>query len=269
MSEWLSFKISIQTIKDYWKITLILSILFMAMAAIYAGMYPNIKDVMEEMMEQGYAETFSAFKGSEDMASYVGFLNIELYQIFWMLILGILIGFIAASIISKEIESKTIDIFMANPVSRKQIIFEKFIGFIPMILIINFTTLIVVYGVTIAINEEINFGNLLLTHLVSIPYFLAVTSIGLLISVLIDEKMKASIVMIAVIVGMFIFESISVMTPDYESLGYISLTHYFNPYDTLKLGNVDFVGLVVLCVVIIECMLFTMFIFERKDINVS
>ena len=32
MSDWYSFKITIQTIKDYWKITLILTLLFMGMA---------------------------------------------------------------------------------------------------------------------------------------------------------------------------------------------------------------------------------------------
>ena len=269
MSDWFSFRIAIQTMKDYWKITLILSLLFMGMSAMYSGMYPGIKDVMADMMESGYGDTFAAFKGSEDMGSYVGFLNVELYQIFWILILGILLGMISASIISKEIEAKTIDLFMANPISRKQIIIEKFLGLIPMILIINFSTFLAVSGMTIAINEEINFGYLLMTHIISIPYLLAVTSVGLLISVIIDEKMKASIFMIAVIVGMFIFESISIMTPDYEPLGYISLTHYFNPYDILKLGTVDAVGVVVLIVVILECLLVSIFIFERRDINVS
>jgi len=268
MSELLSFRITIQTIKDYWKTTLILSLLFMGMAAMYSGMYPAFKDVMAdlapEMMEQ-----FMFLPGAEDMATYIGFLNIELYQIFWMLILGILIGLISASIISKEIEAKTIDLFMANPISRKQIIIEKFMGFIPMILIINFSTFLVVSGITIAIDEQINFQYLFMTHIISIPYLLAITSMGLLISVVIDEKMKASIIMIAIIVGMFIFNSISLMIPDYKTLGYISLTHYFNPYDILKSGTIDLVGVVVLIVVILEFLLVTMFIFERRDINVS
>lgn len=200
---------------------------------------------------------------------YVGFLNIELYQIFWLLILGILIGFIAASLISKEVETKTIDLFMANPISRKQIIFEKYVGLLPLILIINFATFIAVVGVTVAIDEEINFGYLFLTHVMSIPYFFAIAGIGLLISVIIDERMKASIVVIAIIIGMFIFESISIMTPDYESLGYISLTHYFDPHETLTTGTVDVMGVIVLVIVILECILVSMLIFQRRDINVS
>jgi len=267
MSDWFSFRIAFQTMREYWKITLILTLLFVGMAVMYAGMYPAFKDVMAdlapEMMEQ-----FSFIPGAEDMASYIGFLNVELYQMFWILILGILIGFIAATLISKEIEAKTIDLLMSNPISRKQIVFEKYLGLIPLILIVNFATMLAVYGVTLAINEEINFSYLFMTHVVSIPYFLAVASIGLFVSVIIDEKMKASIIMIAIIVGMFVFRSISLMIPDYEALGSISLTHYYNPYDILKEGNVDVVGVIVLVVVIIECLLAAMFYFDRRNITV-
>ena len=269
MNNWLRFKIAIQTVKDYWKITLILTLLFMIIATMYSSIYPTFKDIMSDMVTSGFGESFAALKGSEDMVSYLGFLNVELYQIFWVLILAILIGFIAASVISKEVEGKTIDILMSNPISRKQIVFEKFIGLIPMILIIDFATMIAVYGTTLIIDEELNFGYLFLTHLVSIPYFLAVLAIGLLISVFIDEKMKASIIMIAILVGMFVFESISLIIPDYESIGYLSLSHYFNPYDILKAGDVDVVGVIVLFVISSISLIISMIYFEHRDIAVS
>ena len=85
MMDWLSFKITYQMIKDNFKITLILTVLFMGMTAMYAGMYPQFKDVMADMMESGLADSFNYFRGAEDMASYVGFINLELYQIFWLL----------------------------------------------------------------------------------------------------------------------------------------------------------------------------------------
>ncbi len=268
MSSLFNFQMTVQTIKDNFKITLIVTLLFMGMAAMYAGMYPTFKESLLELTE-GFSDSFGWLSGVEDMASYVGFLNVEMYQIFWLLILAILIGFIAASTISKEVEGKTIDLLLSNPVSRKQIIFEKYIAMIPMILIINFATFIAVYATTIAIDEEINLGYLFMTHVVSIPYFLAVLGIGFVISVIVDEKMKASIVMVAIIVGMYIFESISLMASDYEALGLLSITHYFNPYDILKFGEIDVVGVVVLIVVTVECLLFSMLYFDWKDINVS
>jgi ABC-2 type transport system permease protein len=228
MNDIFRLRITFQTIKDHKKITLIITLLFMAMAAMYCGMFPSFEDVLIDMIESGGAEPFSQFFGpaATDMATYVGFINLELYQIFWIVILGILLGFVAASQISKEIEGKTIDLLMSNPVSRKQIVFEKFLGLIPLVLIINFATMLTVIGTTVAIGESLNFENLFLLHLASIPYLLAVISIGILLSVLIDEKMKASIFFIALFMGMYVLESISKIVPNYEGLGYVSITHY-------------------------------------------
>jgi len=106
------FKIAIQTIKDHWRVTIILTLLFMGMAAVYAGMFPAFEESLLEMMESGFAESFNWLKGSSDMSTYVGFLNLELYQIFWIMILGIILGFISASQISKEIEGKTFDLLI-------------------------------------------------------------------------------------------------------------------------------------------------------------
>jgi ABC-2 type transport system permease protein len=268
LRQFLRFKIAIQTLKDNWKITLILTLLYMGMAVMYAGMYPAFKDIMADIAP-GFMDTMSFIPGIQDMASYVGFLNAEMYQMFWMLILGIIIGFVAASLMSKEIEGKTIDMLMSNPVSRKQIVLEKYLGLIPMLLLINFATMLTIMGVTLAINEELNFIYLFLTHVVSIPYFLAVLGIGILISVIIDEKMKASIIMIAILVGMFVFRSISLMIPDYENLGLVTISHYFNPYDILKYGHVDIVGLIVLIIIAIWSLLASMIYFEHKDIQVT
>jgi ABC-2 type transport system permease protein len=261
-------KIAFQTMKDHWKVTIILTLLFMGMTTLYSGMYPAFNEYLTEMIQSGAGESFSMIRGAEAMDTYAGFLNIELYQIFWILILGIILGFLSASTIAKEIESKTIDLLMSNPVSKKQIIFEKYLGFIPMILIINLGTFLTVIGITTAINEELNFANAALTHLSSIPYFLAVIGIGLIVSVIINEKMKASIVMIAIIVGMFIFESLGNMIPDYESMGLISLTHYYDPSETLINGEVNITGLIVLSVIAVWAVITAMIYFEHKDITI-
>ena len=265
----LRFKIALQTIKDNAKLTVILTLLFMMMVAVYAGMFPSFEEALLEMANTDVMEGFNFFPHADQMHTYVGFLTIELYTIFWLLILAIIIGFIAASTISREIEGKTIDLLMSNPVSRKQIVFEKFIGLVPMFLIVNFATMIAVIGITEGINQTLNYNNLFMVHVISIPYFLAVFSIGILVSVIINEKMRASIFLIAVLFTMFIINSISLMTPDYEFLGSFSLFHYFDTFDVLANGNVDVAGVFVMIAIITACLVISMIYFENKDIPVS
>jgi len=263
----LRFQITYQTVKDHWKTTLIIALLFGGIAAMYAGIYPSFKDTLPGIVND-FGDSFGWLTGIEDTASYVGFLNLEMYQIFWTLILGMIMGFISASIISKEIESKTIDILMSNPVSRFQIIIEKFLGLIPGLLLINFFTMLVIMVTTVAIGEKANFYYIFLTHVASIPYFLSIIAIAIFISTLIDEKMKASIITMSLVIGLYIFESIAKMIPDFKSLGYISLTHYFVPYDILKNGSIDAGGTGVLLLITLVGLLLALFYFERKEIKV-
>jgi len=269
MNDAFRFKIAIQTMKDYWKTTIIVTLLFVIMAAMYAGMFPSFEESLVEMMDSGFAEGFNYFPHADQMHTYIGFLTIELYTMFWLLILAMMLGFIAASSISKEIEGKTIDLLMSNPVSRKQIVFEKFVGLIPMFLVVNFATMLSVMGITSAIGESLNFGNLLMVHLVSIPYFLAIFSIGILVSVVIDDKMRSSIIMISILVGMFVINSLSLMAPDYEFMGSFSFFRYFDTFDVLKNGNVDIAGVFVFIAITTVCLVVAMIYFEHKDIEVT
>ena len=269
MNDVFRFKIAIQTVKEHWKTTFIIALLFIFMTAMYAGMFPQFEDALIEMMSTDFSESFNFLPHADQMATYIGFLTLELYGIFWLLILSIMIGFIAASSITKEIESKTIDILMSNPVSRKQIVFEKFVGLIPMILIIDFCTMLSLMVVTIAINQSLDFGNLFLLHLVSIPYFLAIVSIGILISIIFDEKMKASIIMIAIPFAMFFINSISLMTPNLDYLGSFSIFHYFDTFNVLRFGNVDISGVFVFIAIISVCLVVSLIYFEHKDILVT
>jgi len=52
-------------------------------------------------------------------------------------------------------------------------------------------------------------------------------------------------------------------------MGLISITHYFNPYDILKFGDIDVAGVLVLVSVTAVCLIIAMIYFERRDIAVS
>jgi len=268
MNDILRFRIAIQTMKEYWKTTIIITILFILMTVMYAGMFPLFEESLLEMMNAGLLEDYNFMAHADQMHTYVGFLTLELYSIFLLLILAIMIGFIAASSIAKEIEGKTIDILMSNPISRKQIVFEKFIGLIPMLLIINFFIMLSVIGVTTAIDQNLDLGNLFLLHCILILYFLAIISIGILVSTMFNEKMKASIFMIIVPFAMFFINSISLMTPDLDYIGSFTMFHYLDAFSILKFGEIDVAGVWVFIAIISTCLTISLIYFEHKDIRV-
>ncbi len=261
----LGFNIACRTARENLKATLALSLIFVVVSVMYAAVYPSFKSNMEELMKNSPE---MPIRGFESSATYPGFLNVELYQIFWVLILALLFGYVAGSLVSKEVESKTMDMLLSNPVPRYRVVLEKFLGLVPVVLTVNFATMAAVAAVTPAVGEELEFYHLVLTHILSILYFLAVLAIGMLVSTIIDEKMKASIVVMAIIIGSYILETLSLLAPEFENLGLISLTHYYNPADTLLQGNVDVMGSLVLIAITIGCLLAAIWHFGRRDIRI-
>ena len=74
--------------------------------------------------------------------------------------------------------------------------------------------------------KNLDFKNLFLLHSISILYFLVIISIGILTSVIFNEKMKAIILMIIIPFAMFFINSISLMSTDLEFLGSFSMFTY-------------------------------------------
>ena len=92
MNDIFRFKIAIQTIKNYKRTTIILSLLFMVIAVGYAGMFPTFEESIIEMMDSDsdFYGSFNFLPHIDQMHTYVGFLTLELYQIFWLLIMAII-----------------------------------------------------------------------------------------------------------------------------------------------------------------------------------
>lgn len=265
MTGWSKLRIAWETVKDKWKVTAFLTFIFAGFAAMYIGIYPSF----EEMMK-GFADfplQFIRGFGSVTQDPFLGYLNMELYQIFWVLIFPVLVAYLAASLISEEVEAGTVDMLLSNPVSKKRIVLEKFLGIIPLILIVTFAYMGSVYGVTQLIGEEVNLTHLFLNHLWSFIYFLAVASVSLLVSTIVSKKMKASIIAMAIIIGMYLIESITQIAPDYENIGIISLVNFYDPSKILLDGEIKIVNPAVLIIVTIATLLIAMIYFEHRDIT--
>ncbi|MCK4433213.1 MAG: ABC transporter permease subunit, partial [Methanomicrobia archaeon] len=152
-------KIAIHSLKNSWKGILLLNLAFIGLTAMVIAIFPTVKESsgIQEYIHSLPEPFLSIFgRSGLDITILEGFLNMELYQWGWVLLLGVYFAFISSSLISKEIENKTIDMLLSNPVSRGRILLEKFLGLVPSIVLINITTPLVILGCAAYINETID-----------------------------------------------------------------------------------------------------------------
>jgi ABC-2 type transport system permease protein len=250
---------------------LVLTVFFMGMAlytvVTLSSMSEDMVSSFDEMLDN---PAFKAFgKSVITLTTIEGLLIVELYQ--WgieLLLAGYVILF-TASFISSEIEKKTIDLLLANPVSRTRILLEKYGAMIVMVVMIDVALFIEVIAGLAYIGEETDIEWLVYTHMLFMPFLLAVGSYSTFLSTLFDDTRRAMSVGLGILLGSFLLDSISLTRERYASISKVTLFHYFDPGMNLILHEVEWNHVIILCVVAIAFLAAAVVWFNKKDINVA
>lgn len=249
---------------------LALAVLLAAMSLLFVALFPSIASSGVDF--QAYMESLppamqAAFgaSGAFSLATIEGFLAIELYQFFWVLMLGIYAAYLAGGLVAGDVERNRMDVLLAAPVTRRRVVVEKFLSLVPVVLVINLVVGVAVYATVVAIGESISVADLAMAHLLSIPYLLACGTIGLLLSVVFDRSDVAKRGGLGAIFGLFLLETIS-ESADLEWLGVISPTRYYDPTAILVRGEYDLVGAAILLAGTVALVAASAWWFQRKDI---
>lgn len=249
---------------------LVLAVLLALMSLLFVALFPSIAnsgadlDAYMESLPPAMQAAFGA-TGTFSIATIEGFLAVELYQFFWVLMLGIYAAYVAGGLIAGDVERDRMDVLLAAPISRRRVVAEKFLSLVPVVVALNLVVGVAVYATVLAIGESISLADLATAHLLSIPYLLACGAIGLVLSVVFDESDVAKRGGLGAIFGLFLLETIS-QSADVGWLGAISPTRYYDPTAILVGGEYDWAGGVVLLVGTAALVAASAWWFRRKDI---
>ncbi|MFC4451149.1 ABC transporter permease [Halorussus aquaticus] len=250
--------------------TLVLAALLAAMSLLFVSLFPSIASSgvdFEAYMESLPPAVRAAFgaTGAVSITSIEGFLAIELYQFFWVLMLGIYAAYLAGGLVADDVERDRMDLLLAAPITRRQVVVEKFLSLVPVVVAINLVVGTAVYVTVLAINESISVADLAMAHLLSIPYLLACGAIGLVLSVAFDTADVAKRGGLGAVFGLFLLESVSA-SADADWLSAISPTRYYDPTAILVQGEYDLAGALVLLTGTALLVAASAEWFRRKDI---
>jgi ABC-2 type transport system permease protein len=133
------------------------------------------------------------------------------------------------------------------------------------VLFVNVVMPVFVYFGVVAIGESISVADLVMVHLLSIPYLLTTAAIGLVFSVVFDRTSIAQRAAMGVVFGLFLVESV-VTDTNFSALGALSPTRYYDPTAVLVGSQWDVTGAVILLVAATLLVLVGRTLFQRKDI---
>jgi ABC-2 type transport system permease protein len=234
--------------------------------AMFVALSPAYSNFDLEAIFSNFPRQFTEGLGLEAFNTLPGLLAVELYQVGWLLVLGIYLAYSAASMVAGDIETGRMDTLLAAPISRTKLIGGEFLSLLVPILAVNVVTPIVLYIGSVVIDNPLNVENLVMLHALAIPYLLCCAAVGFALSVFLENESLAQNASIGVLVVAFLVETLFIGT-DLEFLGGIAPMNYYDPTEILVHGNYDLAGTGILLAAAIVLVLAGQWRFRRMDIQ--
>lgn len=223
---------------------------------------PSAFDQVAQSLPPAMLDAF----GIQAISSIEGFLGGQIYTFVWLLGLGIYFAYAAAGMVASDIESDRMDLLLSFPVSRSQLLAEKFAALLLPLISLNVFVGGVTYGLVLAIGETIDPMHLALAHLLSIPYLLVCAAIGMVLSVLVDRAAVAERAAIGLVFVLWLVESAVGAAEDFAWIQNISPTHYYSPTPVLIDGSYELMDAGILIAAFLGLIIVSQVLFQRRDI---
>jgi ABC-2 type transport system permease protein len=214
--------------------------------SLFAGLFlaigPSlVAQVDLESLIEAYPPALRRAFGLDGFGSFAGLLATELYQFGWVLLLGVYFAYAGGGSVAGDLERGRLDMLLSTPLSRSWLVGEKFLALAWPLLVVNVVVFAVVAAGLPVVGESIPLADLAMVHLLSVPYLLAVTALGVLASTLVDHASVAQRISAGLVFGLFLLNSF-VEGSEYEALGALSPTRYYDPTAILVTGEWDLAG---------------------------
>ena len=245
--------------------SLILIGVFAVLALLYFSIFPEFAaDAVE--LEEAFPESMMDFFGLEALHTIEGFIAAEMYSFFWVLLIAVYFAYLAAGTVAGDIESRKMDLTLSNPVSRESVVAQKLAALWVPLAVLNIGVPVIIYVASILIDEPINPVALAMVHLLSIPYLLVCSGIGLVLSVTLDRARSAQGATLVIVFVLWLVDSVSNLDPNFEWIGYLTPSRYYDETAILVNEEYAFFDAAVLLVAFVLLVLIATGLFINRDI---
>jgi ABC-2 type transport system permease protein len=249
--------------------------IYIAIAAsfvwMYAAFYPSIFRESEKLREAFKAypqDMLKAFGIEVDsfISSFEGFISGEHFSMLWPIILIVLVIAYAASALAGEIESGTIELLLAQPISRLKVFFSKY--FSGLILIIVFIALsnASVFPFARLYNITIHWQNFITLSIIGFLFAFAIFGFCFMLSAVYSSKGMPAAITGGLLIIMYALKIFATFQESLDKLKYASFFHYYDYKAALLNNHIDLLNVAVFLAVGIICTVVGAVIFVKRDI---
>ena len=261
------FNLIIHEIRSRWRAIVGWGISLILFGAVYISIFPGLFEQLKSLKDLSIYRIVGMQLGSIEgyMASVV--------LVYIPILLGIYCIIASTSTLSGEEDNGTLELIVAMPLNRWQILTAKAIALSVVALFIMIIASIgnALILAAIIISNPINvtpFG--LFTALMSsLPLVLGFIMIGLFLGAILPNRRLSATVMTIYFVASFFVENIAGMVKSLEPIKYFSLFNYYNTTETIFTEGAQLSDILILLGIAAVFFILALICFNRRNITVG
>ncbi len=254
-------------LRSRWKAVIGWGIGFALFGAMYITVYPEVAEQMADMADLSLYQAMGI-----SMASFEGYIG-SVVILFVPLLLGIYAIGTGTKTLAGEEDSGTLELIMARPLSRRQIVSVKAlaigIALIVILLLGGLGNAAVLAAVKTGYETTLMPMDLFSAVLTGWPITMAFAMISLFLGAFVPSRRIATIVATVILIASYFGENIAGMVESLEAIKPLSLFTYFDSSATVFTDGASVSDVLILLSVAVVFFALTLISFQRRNVTVG
>ncbi len=229
--------ILLKTLRDRRRALIGWTVGMLGLVAMYVALWPTVEDQAADFQKliDNYPDALKSMFGIEEITSAAGYLNTELFSFMAPLIFLIFTIGMATDVTAGEEQRKTMDLLMANPVTRTRVVLEKFGALVVSLAAIASVLVVSLWLGGLLVNMDIGIGYLVAAATDQFLLGAAFGGVALLIACLTGSRGFARGIAAGLAVAAFLLHSLAPLADWLEP--YRELSPMYHAIGTEPLRN--------------------------------
>lgn len=254
------------------KSLIIWSVIFSAYILLLLSMYPQFaadQQALHNMME-AYPEQLKKAFGMDTLnfGSVLGFYGVQVYMMI-TLVGSIYSAMLASGILVKEESEKTIEFLLSKPITRAQIVFQKWGAVLTNLVIFNacITTASII-GFQFTKNETVSFSLFSLLIIAALLLHVTIAAISYLLSSIMRKSRTIVSISLGLVFLFYVMDIAAGVSDQLSFLGHISFFTYVDAADIINNQSLNLLHVFIMLIISTLCITSAFIYYRKKDIAV-
>ena len=222
---------------------------------------------LEDMIKNYPAEVLALFGGNEvSFATMGGFFQIEYLGLMWLIIIGSAVVLFAVKAFASEINGGTMELVLAQPISRTKVAVTRVVAFMGYALLLNVATFVPIQLLGPTYGVELSDGIFWTVFGLGMLFTLAIGGIAMLLSSMFRDGAKPAAIAAAVLLSFWIADMVANVSEAAEFFDPVNLVTYWQPGKIINGTEMSAEAWWVYGAVAVVTLMGSVVIFSRRDV---